>query len=211
MTEKEKAARWADDAERILTQSGHDVSARYPFRLRSAHSRRVMKWAERLLENHPEADREVLLCAAAFHDTGYSGEERLDHETQSALIWDGYARENSIDPVFARKVRGCIAIHSEKHRMREPENLTPEQLLLMEADLLDEEGAMSICWDGLAAGMEQIDSYEQLYAKTARSLPGKKVNPMVTKEARAIWQKKAELIEMYVTQLQEDIAQFGQE
>lgn len=208
MTEKEKAARWADDAERILTQSGHDVSARYPFRLRSAHSRRVMKWAERLLENHPEADREVLLCAAAFHDTGYSGEERLDHETQSALIWDRYARENSIDPVFARKVRGCIAIHSEKHRMREPENLTPEQLLLMEADLLDEEGAMGICWDGLSCGVLNTLTYRASYERTAGHTEEKRHNPMVHDDARRLWDEKAVFVEKYVSELEKDLEEY---
>lgn len=148
-------------AQEILLCSGHDRSKRHPFRSRSMHTRRVMLWAERLLSFHPEADREILLCAAAFHDVGYAaGAEGKPHQHLSGEVFLDYAREQGMDAAFTKRVYDCIVVHSDKYRMKTPQDLSIEQLLLMEADLLDEEGAMSICWDGLAAGMEQIDSYE---------------------------------------------------
>ncbi|MBO2516256.1 MAG: hypothetical protein CW338_03130 [Clostridiales bacterium] len=208
MTENERIRMYATDAEQILLASGHDKSNRHPFRSRSAHSMRVMKWAERLLAYHPEADREVLLCAAAFHDTGYAGEDRMDHQTASAILFRKYAEEHGMDPSFTEKTALCIATHSNKALMAEPEKLLIEQLLLMEADLLDEEGALSLCWDGLACGYENINSYEGAFEKTYSHMDAKHYNRLVTPEARAIWDEKAHFLDMYVQQMQRDLERY---
>lgn len=208
MTEDERIRMYARDAEQILLSTGHDKGRRHPFRSRSAHSMRVMKWAERLLSYHPEADREMLLCAAAFHDTGYAGEDRMDHQKASAALFRKYAAEHGLDADFTEKTAGCIAIHSDKYRMAQPEQLSIEQLLLMEADLLDEEGALSLCWDGLACGVEGIDSYEGAFDKTYLNMDAKRRNMLVTKEARAIWDEKARFLELYVEQMKRDLERY---
>ena len=198
-----------NDVEKLLIESGKDRSARHPFRSRSAHTRRVTRWAQRLLEGHPEADRDTVLLAAVFHDVGYACvQEHGSHEAESAAILLRYAEENGIDTELAKKAAGCVVIHSEKDRMYRKGELTIEQLLLMEADLLDEEGALSVCWDGLSCGYVNVKSYREAFDWTRRHLDYKLGNPLVTSEGRAFWQEKAELLRLYAEQMERDLEEF---
>ncbi|MBC6491115.1 Pycsar system effector family protein [Flavihumibacter stibioxidans] len=52
-------------------------------------------------------DRQVLLLAAWFHDTGYSRQYE-DHETASVQIAGDFCRMRQVDEVIAEKVRACI-------------------------------------------------------------------------------------------------------
>lgn len=77
----------------------------------------------------------------------------------------------------------------------------------MEADILDESGAMSIVWDCMIEGgqMEQsyIKTYKHIDAYTYKTL---ETNPMKTDKAKEFWVKKKELTIEFLNQLMFDLA-----
>lgn len=94
----------------------------------------------------PLVNREVLYTAAVFHDVGYGiGEDKCLHAEESARVFAEYAKEQNMDILFAEQVTYLIKMHSNKELLNVPDTM-PELVLLMEADLLDEEGALRVIW-----------------------------------------------------------------
>ncbi len=178
-----------------------------PFRKRSEHIKRVFMWCERLSDcQHDRSfDRDALLTAAMFHDAGYSlsgnGENHAKH---SAEIFILYAKEHN-PPVDCAFTERLIRLHSDKHLMYE--NDTPlELLLLMEADLLDETGALSIVWDCMSEGATCEQSFQKTYEHIcAYSMKAFLRNPMVTAGAKRFWEEKRALTCEFVRQLSFDL------
>lgn len=192
--------------ENVLEQSGNDRSKRHPFRSRMKHSKRVLTWAVRLCQDRTDVNTDVLYTAVIFHDIGYARAGADCHQADSAELFREYAEANGLDKDFIEKVISCIIIHSDKWRMENPEELSIEQLLLMEADLLDEEGALAICWDGLASGYSGVMSYEEALQHTRGEWADKyNHNPMVTYKAKQFWKQKQEFVKKYLEELEQDL------
>ncbi len=176
------------------------------FRSRIMHTRRVLMWLLRLLEHTPVSYPEDVKMAAIFHDIGYSAtENNLYHAARSTLAFRKYAEKKQMDPERVERIAGWIARHSRKELMADPE--TPlELILLMEADMLDEEGLMGIMWDLLSAGAQPVTSYEEGYM---RMLPYAhkflQQQPMRTAYAREIWQGKQQAVRKVMEQLAFDL------
>ncbi len=192
-----------------LIACGGEESAAAPFRRRSEHILRMCGWAWRLARAYPgEVDVDSLMIAAIFHDAGYDGQERrAGHAALGAGVFDGYAQNTDIPQAQREFIHRLIALHSDKGLMRSPDT-PPELLLLMEADLLDETGAMSLTWDALAEGAKQDCSFcgacRRMNRYSARFLSE---NPMVTEAAKRLWQQKQELISVFLKALDEDLMQ----
>jgi len=184
-------------------------NALLPFRTRSAHIWRVFLWARRLMGDQTSdrrADEESLLTAALFHDTGYALQpDGQKHADGSAVLFSRYMKEKGIAFANPDFIISLIRNHSAKSLMREKD--TPiELILLMEADLLDETGAMTIAWDCMAEGAQTEQSFEGAYRRieafTRKQLAE---NPMVTESARAIWADKQALIRRFMSHLAFDL------
>ncbi len=197
--------------ENYLIQHNGDRSAResQPFRSRIGHTRRVLAWIYRLLDaldDPEEVDVDVLVAAAIFHDIGYQHViDNTGHAARSAEIFQAYALENALDPAFAADVLQLISFHSRKELLRE-EDTPLELILLMEADLLDEEGAMGVARSLMALGFELPDDYQaaltRLQERDGHILGD---NPMVTPAARAFWEEKQSLVDDFLSQLDRDL------
>ncbi len=192
-----------------LVKTGCDEASRtigYAFRKRSDHIRRVFQWAKRLTDGETGIHTEAILTAAIFHDIGYSLlPEDMEHAENSAVLCERYLAESSCDRAFIDLVTYLVKNHSRKKMMRSAD--TPlELILLMEADLLDETGALSIVWDCMAEGTMETQSFEKTYRHildyTCKELS---VNPMVTEKAKAIWEKKQHLATMFAEHLSYDL------
>ncbi len=190
----------------ILLEAGCDLGEKHPFRSRIRHIRRVLRWAERLCEGLTDVDTEVLYTAVIFHDIGYADEEIKRHQKASEIMFREYAMSEGLDYEFTEKVAACISIHSDKERLQEPDSLTIEQILLMEADLLDEEGALSICWDGMACGYEGKLSYEKCLQRTLEEFQNKKnkYHP-ITEKGKQFWNEKLTFIQSYIAHMKHDL------
>ncbi len=128
------------------------------------------------------------------------------HAQHSAEIFANRASQYAIDPATARLAQTLILEHSNKRRMKE-ENTPMELILLMEADLLDETGALSIIWDSMAEGGCKEQSFERTFrhirAYTHMTLAA---NPMITPRAKHYWQEKQALVAEFLRQLEQDLA-----
>lgn len=199
----------------ILSRSNGESAniGSFPFRKRSQHIWRVYKWAERLLEEgdfDSRVDRESLLTAALFHDVGY-GAEPVDttHGEISAIIFRHYAASHNIDPLKTEFIEYLIRNHSNKEYLHCKE-IPLELVLLMEADQLDETGALSIVWDCMAEGAQAEQNFAKTYQHIRNySYKAQSENPMRTRIARKYWFDKQELTSAFVRQLELDL--FGNE
>ena len=196
--------------------AGRDVEAtyidRFPFRRRSNHTWRVFKWAERLVqqENLPaELDHEAVLVAAIFHDVGYAIKPEMrthdEHAVYSVQVFDEYAADHPFPPEQTERFAWLIRHHSDKQRMKEPD-IPLDLLLVMEADIMDETGALGMVWDCLYVGTKADPSYEKALEHLQQYSGAFLLdNPMVTPLARRIWEKKQNLIHEFLDQLAEDL------
>lgn len=181
-------------------------SSTYAFRLRSAHTQRVYGWARRLSQGLADVDAEALLTAAIFHDVGYA-EDSAKHAQASAKVFEAFAMEQGYEAGRLGFISTLIGSHSNKHLLGQP-GLPLELVLLMEADLMDESGALSIVWDCMAEGAKGNTDYAQALAHIqAYSAKTMGVNPMVTPRARAIWAEKQALTAAFIRQLGQDLGE----
>ncbi len=174
------------------------------FRNRFEHTKRVYGWAKRIMDDLPNVNHEVLLTSAIFHDVGYScGKD--NHAEASANIFLEYAKEHEFNQEFIDQVYYCIINHSHK-RFLWDESSTPELILLLEADLLDEEGAMAISWDLMTTGEmlpdDFMDGYKMLNTYSIRILSQ---DMMVTPKARSYWDEKKELVRKFLSAMKQDL------
>ena len=216
--------------EKKLKESGCDsfgggnAFSQYPFRSRFLHVRRVMKWAKRILSDFPKIDLDALELAIIFHDVGYSLGDNKKHQENSRMLFHEYRQEkcrtcehneaeNASMQGFAAKiwkdpkrldlVEYLIENHSRKELLGEPDQV-PELVLLMEADVLDEEGAMRIAWDCMAEGMGGGSSFQDALFHTRKFWnPG--YDPMVTPKAKQLWAEKQKLVRAYIAQMELDL------
>lgn len=176
----------------------------HKFRDRYEHSRRVYNWMLKILPDCYDCNQEVALTAAIFHDVGYSISKE-NHANTSALIFKEYAIEHGFDDGFINDVMDIISLHSNKELLNDP-NIKDELILLLEADLLDEEGCLGITWDLLARGARGITSYKEgldaLYIHSGHIL---NQDYMITPIAKEIWEHKKEIVRNFINELTNDL------
>lgn len=176
----------------------------HPFRSRFQHTIRVLHWCNRLAEGLEGVDLELLCTAAIFHDIGYGSQDNEYHARRSAKAFDDYAKAQGLEENFSQQVQFLITNHSNKSLMSEP-GTSLEMILLMEADLLDEEGAMGIVWDCMVMGNIHASSYLKAYEHIMESSNKQEPNPMVTQRAKEIWEQKKQIVSEFAEQLKGDL------
>ena len=177
----------------------------FPFRKRIDHISRVFMWAKRLL-NKETANEKIVLTAAIFHDVGYAKSNNPDeHSFYSSLICKDYLSNNGFDNQFINKVTNVILNHSKKELLNR-KDIDFELILLMEADLLDETGALSIVWDCMMEGSEDEQSFIKTYNHIKEySSDIINENPMVSETAKNIWEEKQKLTKSFINSLEYDL------
>lgn len=175
------------------------------FRSKYEHTVRVLGWAKRLANGRADVDTHALYMAAIFHDIGYSETKGKEaHAEMGAKMFSEYAVKRKMDSVFVEKVKKLIELHSSKELLKET-NIPIELILLIEADLLDEEGALRMVWYALDKGISGAKSYEDVYKHIVMGNNKRLVNPMVTEKAKYYWDEKQKLAETFTKQLEDDI------
>ena len=188
-----------------LKSHGGEDDDRFAFRKRSGHIWRVFTWVQRLTADCTEdIDRDALLIAALFHDIGYS-ESVKDHTNQGALLFHEYANKHHFDQKQSGLIEYLIRNHSDKELLFSTDTL--ELVYLLEADMLDETGALGIVWDTMMTGFRQDEDYMEAY-RLLKSHTCNKLNdnPMRTPKAREIWENKQELVKEFMKHLEYDLA-----
>jgi len=139
------------EAQRLISNQGRKSQ---PFRNRFEHTMRVLKWAHRI-HKVEGGDFEIITFAILFHDTGWS--ETVDHALVGAELAENYLLDKGVDPVLVDRITSAARTHNK--RQERLESLPIENLIVMDADLLDEVGVTTLVWDAMATAIENEPSY----------------------------------------------------
>ncbi len=132
-------------------------SIRYTFRNRFEHTMRVYRWSIRICKLE-RGRTDIVAAAALFHDTGkIYGDREKPHAAASAEICASYLEQNGYDSDFTESVISAVANHSSKQKAAREMPL--EDSILIDADLMDEAGALAVLWDSMATALEENPTY----------------------------------------------------
>ena len=87
------------------------------------------------------------------------------------------------------------------------DDLSLECRIVMDADLLDEVGAVEIMWDCMATALDEEASYKRAYYRIKEYYRGNKpkIKRCKTDAGRAEFTKRMQLIESYIYQLEKEL------
>ena len=89
--------------EQVLKLNNAITTGNHTFRNRFEHSKRVYYWAQKIADDFPHCNKEVLFTSAIFHDIGYAlGKE--NHAKNGAEIFKNYATEQNYEEEFIDEV-----------------------------------------------------------------------------------------------------------
>ena len=183
---------------------------------RYEHTKRVLGWAKRLYdatEDKTGLRYEDLMIATVFHDVGraVSVQSGGDHAKAGMPITRDWLLANGYDSARAEYIAGLVGSHSDKWRMRDPD-IDRNLLMLMEADLLDDMGLLGIVMDTMIVRARKTDAtfYDCYNHYECYTHPMQHDCPVVTKEAKAFWDKKTESTDRFVEQYRQDILLGGE-
>jgi len=193
-----------DKMMQFVEETLENMTSEVIFRKRIDHIRRVFIWANRIMIDDVKINKEAVLVAAIFHDVGYIM-SKLNHAKSSAMICEKYLNDNGFESEFIDFVIFLVSNHSNKELMSLSD--TPiELVLLLEADLLDETGTLSILWVSMIEGAKETQSFENTYQHILNySYQSLKINPMVTNKAIEFWRNKQNLMNEFIKQLSFDL------
>lgn len=101
----------------------------YPYLPR--HVAEVGKWAERILQDYPGADEEVVRLSVWLHDIGHTtGDREIDHAVQSEVESRSFLSKMGLDSEIIEQVAHCV----RSHRCRDIQPETIEAKILVAAD-----------------------------------------------------------------------------
>ena len=173
----------------------------YPFRDRFEHTMRVYRWAIKL-QNKIGGDIEIISLAALLHDIGWQDEE--SHPDIGAQMAADFLVDMDYDITKIGRVCEIIRRHEDKETK---DKLSLECQIVMDADLLDEVGAVGILWDAMATACGEQPSYKRAYTRTRQfykmNLP-KKVRAK-TAEGRKEYQRRMDAIEAFINELEREL------
>ena len=158
----------------------------YPFRSRFEHTMRVYRWAIKL-QSKLGGDLDIIVLAALLHDVG----------------WDDERPHGEVGAEIA-KIGEIIMIHEEKDT---DADLSLECRIVMDADLLDEVGAISVLWDSMATAIEDEASYKRAYyrIKNFYKINKPKIKRCKTEAGRLEYSKRMQLLEDFIFQLEKEL------
>ena len=135
-----------------------DEQDRYsqPFRDRFEHTKRVLNWAKRI-HQHEGGDIGIITLAVLFHDSGWSDE--IDHALIGAQLAEKFLIEQCVDRPIIDRVVSATLTHNK--RLDPVEDLPIENLIVMDADILDELGVTTLVWDAMATAIGENPGYRE--------------------------------------------------
>ena len=176
------------------------------FRSRASHCERVYRLVRELSIDIKDIHKDSLYIAAIFHDIGYCFDiDNNKHAERSAEIFKKYAVSNNLDKKLSNEIFKLINLHSDKELLKN-DTISKELVILMEADLLDEEGAMGIVFDCMTEGALNPSCYEDSYYHMKKySAAILNSYPMITDKAKEYWSKKQKVVSNFMELLKMEL------
>jgi uncharacterized protein len=173
----------------------------YPFRSRYRHTKRVLMWAKRL-QKELGGDLEVLTYSALLHDCDWNGNE--NHAITSYKTAKKFLNKFDVSEEFKKQVLEGIKYHNDRTK----KGLSKESYILMDADELDELGAVTIMWNALAEQHEKKNvTYRTVLDRTKRFLPELESNMKYLHfdYSKEIYQRKIDFQKAFIKEAEEEL------
>ena len=173
----------------------------YPFRSRFRHTLRVLMWVERL-QKELGGDLGVLRYSALLHDCDWNGEE--NHAITSYNTAKDFLDQFELDSEFKQKVLEGVRYHNERGR----KNLSKETYILMDADELDEVGAVCIMWDTLAEQHTNDKvTYKTVLERIRKYIPRfyENIEHLNFQYTKDIYKRKIKFQELFIKEAEEEL------
>jgi uncharacterized protein len=176
----------------------------YPFRDRFEHTLRVLKWAKRIHESEG-GDIEVITLAVIFHDTGWDDQE--DHAVIGAELARKYLINQGISPEIINRVVSAVETHNKRQNPRA--NLPIENLIVMDADRLDELGVTTLVWDSMTTAIQEKPSFKKALERSQMFFAGAKegINLIHTQTGRKFYCERVEIWEKSLAHLRYELGE----
>ena len=179
---------------------------------RFEHTKRVLGWAKRLYDRTEDKTGlryEDLMIATIFHDVGRAQSATqglMSHAEAGVPITREYLSSHGFSEERTEYIAALVGAHSDKWRMKDP-SIDRNLLMLMEADYLDDMGALGIIMDTMIvrARKERATFYDCYNHISRYTYPMQYDSPMVTTEGKALWDSKTTLVEQFCRQLRQDL------
>lgn len=174
---------------------------------RYAHTVRVYQWMIRISNRLKDdsLDVESLKIATIFHDVGYGTGEDEEHAKSSSKICRDYLERREYPQDKVDFICYLIEEHSNKKLFHEKS--TPlELVVLMEADMLDDTGAMGIILDSWIASKEENCSFDSVCRHFEKyTYRHMKQMEFVTAPGKQFWHEKRKLVYEFLRQYKRDL------
>jgi len=172
----------------------------YPFRSRYTHTLRVVNWAKRL-QKELGGDIDVLLVAAYLHDIGWS--EEKNHAIVSREIAENFVKTLGLTSLQQEKILEAI----EHHNQNDVRGLHHESYVIMDADELDEVGALTIGWDSMSTAIKENPSFEKTYQRIKMFFTKleQKQNKCYFDVTKKIYQNRLQVIRQFIADLEYEL------
>ncbi|MDD5133473.1 MAG: HD domain-containing protein [Candidatus Nanoarchaeia archaeon] len=179
------------------------------------HVKRVFENCFKIGKNY-EIDSLVLGVSALLHDIHYFGTKRDNHEIKSAKKARPFLKRIQFPVQLMSKVDHCILAHRFYKGGIAPE--TWEAKILFDSDKLDVIGAIGLARLFKYDAKKELYELEDPFAENGRSLDDKLyvidhiftkafkiVDRLYTPEAKEMAKSRMNFLELYVTQLKEEL------
>ncbi len=180
---------------------------RYDLTYRYEHSLRVALWGKRIAEAEGW-DSEPLIMACLLHDTGYPFCETMEewnmHPTYGAEVARLFLEKIGYDEELTEKICQAIRIHDKWNDV--PEDATPFELSVRDADDLDRFDIMRVCMIGRSdIGERSARELIEVCGNRQRTLTDWQNRICGTDTAKAFWEEKLQMRRQFYEALQEEM------
>ncbi len=180
---------------------------RYDLTYRYEHSLRVALWGKRIAEAEGW-DSEPLVMACLLHDTGYPFCETMEewnmHPTYGAEVARLFLEKIGYDEERTENICQAIRIHDKWNDV--PENATPFELSVRDADDLDRFDIMRVCMIGRSdIGERSARELIEVCENRQRTLTDWQDRICGTDTAKAFWEEKLQMRRQFYEALQAEM------
>lgn len=180
---------------------------RYDLTYRYEHSLRVALWGKRIAEAEGW-DREPLVMACLLHDMGYPFCETMEewnmHPTYGAEVARMFLEKIGYDAELTERICQAIRIHDKWNDV--PEDATPFELSVRDADDLDRFDIMRVCMIGRSdIGERSARELIEVCEKRQQTLTDWQDRICGTDTAKAFWEEKLQMRRQFYEVLQAEM------
>ncbi|OGN76204.1 MAG: hypothetical protein A2X25_08220 [Chloroflexi bacterium GWB2_49_20] len=160
------------------------------YRDRYEHTLRVLNWAERI-QKVDGGEIAVVSLAVMFHDAGWS--DTTNHAVVSADLAEKFLNGMHVEPQVVDRIVSAVKTHNLRGIPKE--DLSLENRIVMDADLLDELGVTALVWDALATAGDANPGYVKVFEKDKKyySSAAKKISQLKTETGMKLYQERLKI------------------